>query len=252
MRKFATCFSLKHRGIAAFSCMLLLMLGVSLDLRSQDDTGGSGSFHYGVRAGLVSSGFYQQDFSRITHTGDISGFTLGGFASYDILDFLDVSAELLYLQQGGSRMAMINSLVDDSPVTTTAFTRLHNLEFNVLARLSLPGFADPLRPYFLLGPGLGYNITAVQQQDITYEYGGFSYTGSGSEQVRSDFRSLQYGLYLGLGSMFPAGSNMLSVDIRYRYGLNPINNGIDPFNRLGSVSDFSTHSWMLTIGYQIN
>jgi hypothetical protein len=205
-----------------------------------------------VRAGLVSSGFYEQNLQRLSHTAAITGLALGGFGSYDVLDFLDVSTELLYLQQGGSRMSMINSLVDDSPITTTAYTRLHNLELNVLARLSLPGLADPLKPYLLLGPGLGYNITAVQQQDITYEYGDFSYTGSGSEQVRSDFRSMQYGLYLGLGSMLPAGSKMLSVDVRYRYGLNPINNGFDPFNRLGSVSDFSTHSWMLTIGYQIN
>ena len=206
---------------------------------------------YGVKLGMTSSGFYQKNLTRKPHTADIAGLTVGAYADYGVLSFIDISAELLYLQQGGSRTEIINSWADNSPVVTTAYTRLHNLEANLLVKLSLPRATKPLKPHLLLGPGVGYNITAVQQQDITYDYGGYRLTGSGSEDVRADFISLQYGLYAGLGADIDMGSQQLSIDLRYRYGLSPINNGYNPFNELANVNDFSSNSWMVTIGYQI-
>lgn len=238
-KTFISLLALAASGLSAFTAQA-----------QETTTESTSDLRYGFRAGLVSSGFYHQDLSRHPHTSNLTGFTAGGFVSMGVLDFLDVSAEVLYLQQGGSRMKIIES--DNSWITTTALTRLHNVEGVILAKLTLPGLSTSLKPQILIGPAVGYNITAIQSQDISYEYGDLYYTGQGSEQVRSDFQSLQYGLHLGAGVEIPAGAKLLSVDFRYRYGLNPINNGYNPANQLGSVNDFYSNSFMLTVGYSIN
>ncbi len=99
---------------------------------------------YGGKLGLTSSGFYKGFLEGRPHTGSVTGLMVGGFASYTLMDYLDVSAELLYMQQGGTRVEWKQSLVNDSKIAITGNVRLHNVEFPVLLRATI---ARPDRRY---------------------------------------------------------------------------------------------------------
>lgn len=218
---------------------------------AQDAAGGNGlplNLRYGIKAGMTSSGFYHYDLKQQKHTGSIAGVAAGGFVSISPMDFLDVSLEVLYMQQGGTRTELSISPVNDSPIATTASTRLHNLEVPLLLKINIPGVSTALRPQFIAGPALGYNIKAIENKDISFQYGDYYATASGTEDVRSDYRSLQYGVYAGAGIELPVNTQMLSVDFRYRYGINPINNGMSATNILRNATDIRTNSYMLTFG----
>ncbi|MEM9829347.1 MAG: porin family protein [Bacteroidota bacterium] len=232
---------------------------------SSDDGSGSGlgfslPLEYGPKIGLTSSGFYQGFMGDRDHTGSVTGLAIGGFATYSLLDFLDVSAELLYMQQGGTRVELKESVIDGSNIAITGNVKLHNIEFPVLLRASLPNPVMGIRPQLVVGPSIGFNVAAVQSQDITYFVGDvsfddertnraqFSRTSSGTENVRSEYRSMQYGLNVGLGAEIPASANTFFFDVRYRYGINPINNGFDPNDLLRDATDLRSNSFIFSVG----
>ncbi|MEM8967918.1 MAG: porin family protein [Bacteroidota bacterium] len=232
---------------------------------SSDDSSESGSgfslpLVYGPKIGLTSSGFYENFMGGREHTGSVTGVAIGGFATYSLLDFLSVSAELLYMQQGGTRVELKESVVDGSNIAITGNVKLHNVEFPVLLRAGLPTPIMGIRPQLVIGPSIGFNVAAVQSQDITYFVGDvaiddertgraqFSRTASGSENVRSEYRSMQYGLNIGLGAEIPTGSNTFLFDVRYRHGINPINNGFDPNDLLRDATDLRSNSFMFSVG----
>ena len=231
---------------------------------STDGGGSSGGLlseiTYGGKVGLTSSGFYEGFAEGRPHTGSLSGLVIGGFASYSVLDYLDVSAELLYMQQGGTRVELKESIVNRTPVAITGNVRLHNVEFPVLLRATLPNLGLDFKPQLVVGPSVGYNVAAVQSQDVTYflapyddgqnglEAGAFSTTNSGSENVRSEYQSMQYGLNIGLGIELPLEAFTLVFDTRYRYGINPVNNGFDANDLLRDASDLRSNSFVFSLG----
>lgn len=215
---------------------------------------------YGGKVGLTSSGFYEGFAKGRPHTGSVSGLMIGGFASYSVLDFLDVSAELLYMQQGGTRVEWKQSVVRDSKIAITGNVRLHNVEFPVLLRATLPDLDLGFKPQLVVGPSIGYNVAAIQSQDVTYfveeqtdgqpgiQGNQFSITNSGTENVRSEYRTMQYGLNIGLGAEIPLEAFSLVFDARYRYGINPVNNGFDANDLLRDATDLRSNSFVFSLG----
>ncbi|MGD1895185.1 MAG: porin family protein [Cyclobacteriaceae bacterium] len=225
---------------------LVASFGISSGFSQDNDTSTEGGLTYGPKIGLTSSGFYEGIISGRQHTGNVTGVAAGGFVSYPIVDQLSVSAELLYMQQGGTRMELKESIVDGSLITTTGNVTLHNVEFPVLLKAGLP--LGWIKPQLIVGGSVGYNFAAMQRQDVTFEVGETRATGSGTNNVRSEFQSMQYGALVGLGAEVPTESVLLIFDVRYRYGINPINNGYDPNNLLESANDIRSNSFMFSIG----
>lgn len=227
---------------------LLTLLIFNSEVWAQDGETSASPLTYGPKIGLTSSGFYKTFLSEGSHTGSIPGVAVGGFVSYNAMDFLSVSAELLFMQQGGTRVEMKESPVDNSIMASTANTRLHNLELPLLVKLGLPNLFPGFKPQLILGPSVGYNLAATQSQDITFNLGETYVTGSGSENVRSEFQSMQYGLHAGIGAEVPLESFLFLFDVRYRYGINPINNGVDPYNLLFDADDIRSNTFLFSIG----
>ena len=215
---------------------------------------------YGGKIGLTTSSFYEGFVEGRPHTGSVTGLTVGGFASYTLMDYLDVSAELLYMQQGGTRVELKESTVNGTPIAITGNVRLHNVELPVLLRASLPNLGIGIKPQLVVGPSVGYNVAAVQSQDVTYflapysdgelgpEAGAFTTTNSGSENVRSEYQTMQYGLNIGLGAEVPTEAFTLVFDARYRYGINPVNNGFDASDLLRDATDLRSNSFVFSVG----
>lgn len=258
-----------RRAKYAIGSLLSLLMSTMFNpnAQAQDDatsvSSGGGflsEITYGGKIGLTSSSFYEGFAEGRPHTGSMTGLMVGGFASYSVMDFLDVSAELLYMQQGGTRVELKESIVNGTPVAITGNVRLHNVEFPVLLRASLPNLGIGIKPQLVVGPSVGYNVAAVQSQDVTYflappsdeelgiESGTFSTTNSGSENVRSEYQTMQYGLNIGLGAELPGEAFNLVFDARYRYGINPVNNGFDANDRLRDATDLRSNSFVFSVG----
>ena len=265
-----------RRATGAFGSLLSLLMFLMFNplAQAQDQSDASGTIStsstsgggllseitYGGKLGLTSSGFYKGFAEGRPHTGSLSGLVVGGFASYSVLDFLDVSAELLYMQQGGTRVELKESIVNRTPVAITGNVRLHNVEFPVLLRATLPNLDLGFKPQLVVGPSIGYNVAAVQSQDVTYflspyddtqagiEAGAFTTTNSGSENVRSEYQSMQYGFNIGLGVEIPLEAFTLVFDTRYRYGINPVNNGFDANDLLRDATDLRSNSFVFSLG----
>ena len=237
---------------------------VSGSVSTEASSGAGSSFlsdlTYGGKIGLTSSGFYQGFAEGRPHTGSVTGLTIGGFATYPLMPFLDVSAELLYMQQGGTRVEWKQSVVQDSKIAITGNVKLHNVEVPVLLRATLPDLGIGIKPQLVLGPSLGYNVAATQSQDVTYfverpqegqsgiQADQFSITNSGTENVRSEYQSLQYGLNVGLGVEIPTEAFTVVFDARYRYGINPVNNGFDADDLLRDATDLRSNSFVFSLG----
>lgn len=234
----------------------------SVTTESSSGSGGSllSDLTYGGKIGLTSSGFYEGFAEGRPHTGSVTGLTVGGFANYPLTSFLDVSAELLYMQQGGTRVEWKQSAVEDSKIAITGNVKLHNVEFPVLLRATWPDLGIGIKPQLIVGPSVGYNVAANQSQDVTYfveeqsdnqlgiQSDQFSITNSGTENVRSEYQSMQYGLHVGLGVEIPTEAFTMVFDARYRYGINPINNGFDANDLLRDATDLRSNSFVFSLG----
>lgn len=246
-------------ALPAVACLATAPL-FAQDGGSDAGSASGSSLVYGPKIGLTSSGFYEGFANGRQHTGSITGVAVGGFATYSLLDFLSVSAELMYMQQGGTRVELKESVVDGSNIAITGNVKLHNVEFPVLLRAGLPNPVLGMYPQLVIGPSVGFNVAAIQSQDITYFVGDvdfndertgraqFSRTASGTENVRSEYRSMQYGLNVGLGAKIPMATNTFFFDVRYRYGINPINNGFDPNDLLRDATDLRSNTFLFSVG----
>jgi hypothetical protein len=235
--------------------ILGLMIGwgpmvLAQDADSGSDSGGSLPITYGGKIGLTSSGFYEFPTKDRDHTGHVTGVAVGGFVNYPITDIFTVSAELLYMQQGGTRVELKESVLGGNTLLTGNVT-LHNIEIPILIRAGLPGLLPGFKPELIVGPSFGFNLAARQSQDYTFFVGDFPVTSDGIENVRSEFRSIQLGLNLGLGTEVAVGDHLMYFDARYRLGLSPINNGYDAFNLLRDATDIVANSFLFSIGFTL-
>ncbi|MFP4088745.1 MAG: porin family protein [Cyclobacteriaceae bacterium] len=238
--------------LASLLCLLLLW-GPSVLAQDADNGGASSSssgLRYGVKVGLSSSGFYEFPTKDRDHTGHVTGVAAGGFVTYPLTDIFTASAELLYLQQGGTRVELKESILGGNTVLTGNVT-LHNIEIPLLIRAGLPGLLPGFKPEIVVGPSFGFNMAARQQQDLTFFIEEFPVTTDGTENVRSEFQSIQWGLHLGLGTEVVVGSHLLYFDARYRMGLSPVNNGFDAFNLLRDATDIVSNSFIFSLGFAL-
>ena len=217
---------------------------------SGGDSGGSLPITYGAKLGLTSSGFYEFPTKDRDHTGHVTGLAVGGFVNYPITDMFTASAELLYMQQGGTRVELKESALGGSTVLTGNVT-LHNIEIPILLRAGLPGLLPGFKPELIVGPSLGFNLAARQSQDFTFFIEDFPVTTDGTENVRGEFQTLQWGLNLGLGTEIAVGEHLMYFDARYRVGLNAVNNGYDAFNLLRDATDIVSNSFFFSLGFAL-
>ncbi len=199
--------------LKTFSLMValaaLFFLGVNTaqaqDAAKADSTGKS-KFMIGVRTGL--------NVSRIrVNNGAANDFTpglqAGLFAKYSFNDWVAVSLEAAFSQSGASRVSYL------SAGSTTMDWTMNNIQINPLLHFKLP-VLSVYEPYAFVGPS--FNINAHEQQ----------FKGRFSEINNDLASSLDLGLLAGVGVDFNLRFAVLTLDARYRHGLNDIqqNSGV--------------------------
>lgn len=202
--------------------------------------------------------------NQFNQPGTIFGFTGGGFAKYKALPFADVKVEVLYNQQGGARQDYTRSYANiGGNVSSVNYSNrsvvLHNLEIPLLAELSHPSFSDEIiSPRLLIGAAYGMNLSANEQHDKRYNFVNstvpYANTSDERENVSSNYTQNQWGLIGGFAIDFTSGEQTCTLEVRYRKGINQLNNlnqVVPPLDNLpgtvGQEGDLYTSS--LTISF---
>jgi hypothetical protein len=152
--------------------------------------------------------------ARLRVTPGESGFSLttltrpaaGAVVDVGLSDKLSLYLEPMFLGKGSRfRIEADDFLFADS---VTGRFRLSYLELPVLFRVSGRG---KVQPYVMAGPTLGYLLSARIR--------GSSQGREMEEDDKADFKKLDFGLDLGGGVRFPAGSASLFIEGHYVLGL---------------------------------
>jgi opacity protein-like surface antigen len=212
MKKILKTFSL----MVALAAMFFVGLSTAQaqDAARPDSTGKS-KFMVGVRAGLNVSRIRVQNSVANDFMEGVQG---GLFAKYSFNDWVAVSLEAAYSQSGARRMAYsyLSSKVAD--------LRLHNLQINPLLNFKIP-VLSVYEPYAFVGPSFNLNFA----EDLAK---------AGFAETKSELTSaLDLGLLAGVGVDFNLRFAVLTLDARYRHGLNDISQraGVAPSTGLGFI-----------------
>ncbi len=180
-----------------------------------------GGTRFGVKAGLNMANLG----GDIEDADMMMGFHVGGFAEIMLTDEFAVQPELLYSMQGAK------SEYSES---------FGGLDFNVEEKLKLSYINIPIMAKYYVtesfnihaGPQVGFLLSAKAE----YEMSGAGASESGDEDVKDDFKSIDFGLGLGLGFTF---AENFEVGARYNAGLSNIVEDSDDYKVNNSVIQVS-------------
>lgn len=154
---------------------------------------------------------------------NFTGLQAGFSYQAGITPMFSIVPELYFAMKGGT-------LNEKNPVTINKSTlRIYSLELPVMARVHCNNF------YFNAGPYAAYNLGGRLKID-----------GSGTtpETITkitfgkdvSDFRRWDIGLLAGAGYNFNMKQSILTLDVRYGYGLTNISKTLERYNRSLNIS----------------
>jgi hypothetical protein len=228
--------------------LMALLVLASATLKAQSSIG------FGFKGGATYSSFSKGQ----PHTGGKLGFTAGVFGNYSFSDLLGLQVEAAYFQQGGTftRFTADDRFIggDDyfSRNVTTSKVTLHNIEVPVLLRVSIPTQSE-VKPLFFAGPSVGFNIQATEDYERTGEFvasDGLYVTASGHRNVTSQYNLYQFGATAGFGLEMPfIGEHKLTIDARYRRGLNPAKKAFSYIDFSRVTGSLYSDSVVFTVGF---
>jgi hypothetical protein len=175
------------------------------------------------------------------------GVNLGAYASYQLNAFVTVKIEPQYSLEGGSRPNYYRSYYETSDnIDYISYlnpsVRFHNLQIPLLVEVTLPELTDQTVVPFLV-TGVSYAMTMSSMEIHTKRYHFNDGLGSSSspststsnyntpdldvayqkENVTDNYSRNQWSLWLGMGMKVKTGDRTFGFDVRYRHGLNNLN-----------------------------
>ena len=196
--------------------MIAFITGLSSVSMAKELTGG-------VKAGINITNLSGDD---IEDADSKMGIVGGGFITYKISDMFAIQPELLFSMKGCK--------FDEDGGDATL--KLNYLEIPVLAKFLIP-MKENIKPNVYLGPSLGILMSAKYD----WEGGG----ESGTEDVKDDLKSVDFGLVFGGGVDFPIGEGIMTFDARYTMGLSSFREDDDD----GTSYDWKNKAISFIVGY---
>jgi hypothetical protein len=160
----------------------------------------------------------------------VPSFNVGGFAKYNVTDFLHARAELLYFQQAANLEDYY--VLPGELFRSKARVTFHNIQVPILAELGLPSLAEePLQPKLLIGGFFSYTLYAREHFNNNVTVTGYDRMNyQGNSNLTSIFNRAQYGLQAAVVAELQAFGFPVTMEFRYQYNLNPFSEG-DNANR---------------------
>lgn len=194
-----------------------------------------GQISLGAKTGVNLNNFQQP--------GTTMGVNFGIYGSYQLNPFLTVKIEPHYSQEGGGRPEYYRDYSEISDnIQNVSFlnpsVRLHNLQLPLLVEVTLPELTDQtIVPTLIVGASYAMTLSAFEQHTMRYNFKGefnpyapTPYYDPPSvdaayqrENVTSNYVRNQWSLWLGMGMKVKTGDRTFGFDVRYRHGLNNLN-----------------------------
>lgn len=217
----------------------------------QESNGGAGlSLRYGGKFGTTLSSFTNQQ----PYTNQAQGITAGGFVRYGLTESLSVQLEINYFQQGGRLTkfdvpSMYGSADWYDLEASNQYLRMHNIEVPLLAQYKYS--FDKLDVIGHFGPSFGYNMhSGVRSEQTAFNSGIYLRNYTEEKDITSKINAFQYSITAGISLEYPLIKNIaLSVDGRYRYGLNSVYDGYSYIGIPQVQGDLINHSTYFSIGF---
>lgn len=199
----------------------------------------SGQISVGAKTGVNLNQFQQP--------GTTIGVSLGAYGSYQFNPFLTVKIEPQYSLEGGARPNYYRYYGAVSDNISYVYhinpsVRFHNLVIPLLVEATLPELTDQtIVPFIVVGASYAMTMSAMEVHTKRYSFndqlGSSSSSSSSSssfsmpemdvsyqkENVTDNYLRNQWSLWLGMGMKVKTGERTFGVDVRYRHGLNNLN-----------------------------
>ncbi len=174
-----------------------------------------------LRLATLNQRYYLSDQS-------VLGATVGGYVSMSVTSFLAGRAEVMYAISGGT---MENySIGGFTRTNVRAIT--HNLEFPVMAELSMPSMSESkVQPKVRLGVQYGVNLSAQEKFETRVNSPFGSQTEKDYASISSGFTTGYFGYLVGLGVDIEG----LSIEFRYNHTLTSMESDSAPTSALQST-----------------
>ncbi|MEF8812151.1 MAG: porin family protein [Bacteroidales bacterium] len=234
--------------------LLLVFILVGYPLIAQEDDSDSEAsgipINFGGKFGATLSQFTDQQ----PYTNNAQGYTGGAFVRYNFSQLFSLQLEANYSQQGGritrfdvpDYYGLEGSWYDFK--VENQYLRMHNLEAPLLAQFSFDLEGNSL--IINLGPAFSYNVHSGILSEGTVFSGREFHTYTGEENVSSIINSYEYSAIGGIGFEFDVSPDMfLTVDARYKYGINPVYEGYSYIGIPQIQGDLKNHSLYFTLGF---
>jgi hypothetical protein len=191
-----------------------------------------GQISVGAKTGVNLNQFRQP--------GTTMGASLGAYGSYQFNPWVTLKFEPQYSLEGGARPDYTRNYSEVSDnVSSIEFlnpsVKFHNLQFPLLIEVTLPELTDQtIIPFIVVGASYSLTMASLEQHTKRYiffdELNSSSYYESvrldvayQSENVTDNYNRNQWSLWLGMGMKVKTGDRTFGFDVRYRHGLNNLN-----------------------------
>lgn len=197
---------------------VLLLMTVSIISSAQ-----SNRFSISLNSLTTNFNYGKSDNSLEPYKKNYKGFQAGFSYQAGISPMFSVVPELYFAVKGGV-------LKENNPLTGSKSTlRVNSLEIPVLARLHCN------KLYLNAGPYAGYNVGGrikVDGTNISPE----TATKVSFDNSSNGFKRWDFGFQAGAGYNFNLNQSILTLDVRYGYGLVNISKDIERYNRMLNIS----------------
>lgn len=207
----------KNKSLTSLSALVLLMI-VSVSSFSQEN-----KFSISINSLTTNFNYGKSNNALDPYKKNYRGLQAGISYQAGISPLFSVVPELYFAVKGGTLKP--NNLLTSGKSTL----RVNSLELPVLARLHCN------KLYLNAGPYAGYNVGGRLKVE------GSNTSGETSTKVSfgnssSDFERWDFGFQAGAGYNFNLKQSVLTLDVRYGYGLANISQDVERYNRMLNIS----------------
>lgn len=179
----------------------------------------------GIKAGLASGGYSSQDYVEVGTAKN--GFHLGVFADYQVMEIMSVTVELLYTRTGATDINPLyfysdeNAVFNDKIINSSITSNIVNIP--VLASFTIPEIMGQVKPKIYIGGDFGYYLSSESLNTYEIISGNSVIYTKDRESLGGRLLDYDFGAIVGTGFNINANKLTYQFDIRYRLGLQDLN-----------------------------
>ncbi len=205
---------MKENHKRRFMLLLIPALALAAALPAQSE------IRFGFRAGWTNgqlraeekeSGYEVEKYAK-------GGFSLGLTASLRLASFLALQPEILYFQKGGGYDVGVDTGIPGITVNVFDTRKMAYLEVPLLVKLSIP-LRGVIRPTFLFGPSLAYNLSGTLDSIVKVNIGGLNFNFFDDKDLKNELNDFELSFVFGGGIDVDLGRGTLVIDSRNYFGL---------------------------------